>query len=133
MLHNSFLGLGESGLKTSLLVHTDLHSENILLNDKDELVAVLDFDTLIRGDHFLEFRPNLYPDPFDLRLFRKIYQERTGVKIDTNDLYRQETAQTSLSWFYHLYQLYRFLPIPDRNKKMKSDFKKKIASEKQKS
>ena len=129
LLHNSFLGLGKSGLRTSLLVHTDLHSGNVLLNDKNELVAILDFDALVRGDRFLEFRPNLYADPLDTRLFQKIYQDRTGIKIDMNDVYQQEIMRTSLSWFYSLYQLYRFLPIPDRNKKMKYAFKQKIASE----
>ena len=129
LMHNSFFGFGESGLRTSLLAHTDLHSGNVLLNDKNELVSVLDFDMLVRGDRFLEFRPNLYPDRRDMRLFKKIYQTKTGHKIDPNDLYQQEIVHHSLSWFYSLYQLYRFLPIPDRNKRMKYDFKKKIASE----
>lgn len=129
LLHNSFLGFGKSGLKTSLLTHTDLHSGNVLLNDKNELVAVLDFDTLVRGDRFLEFRPGLYEDPLDIRLFQRIYQERTGTKVCMNDVYQQEIVKTSLSWFYRLYQLYKFLPIPDRDKKMKRAFKEKISSE----
>ena len=129
LMHNSFLGFGESGSRTSLLAHTDLHSGNVLLNDKNELVAVLDFDMLVQGDHFLEFRPQLYPDPRDIRLFQKTYQETTNIKIDSDDIHRQETVKTSLSWFYHLYQIYRFLPMPDRNKKMKHAFKQKIASE----
>ena len=127
-MHNSFLGCGESGLRTSLLVHTDLHSGNILLNDKNKLVAVLDFDMLVRGDRFLEFRPKLYPNHLDNRLFQKIYQERTGIKVNMDDVCQQEITLTSLSWFYRLYQLYRLLPASDRNKKMKSDFKKKLAS-----
>lgn len=128
LMHNSFFGFGKSGLKTSLLAHTDLHSGNILLNGKNELIAVLDFDMLVRGDRFMEFRPRLYADPLDIRLFQKIYQERSGIKISMNDIYQQEIAQKSLSWFYNLYQLYRFLPIHDRNKKMKTDFNKKISS-----
>ena len=131
LMHNSFFGLGKSGLRTSLLVHTDLHSGNVLLDDKNKLIAVLDFDMLVRGDRFLEFRPRLYPNQQDILLFQRTYQERTGVKIDSNDIYQQQVVQTSLSWFYHLYQLYRFLPITNRNKKMKHDFKKKIASGKQ--
>ncbi len=129
LMHNSFFGFGESGLRTSLLAHTDLHSGNVLLNDKNELVAVLDFDDMVRGDRFLEFRPKLYPDYLDNRLFQKIYQERTGVRVDMNDVYQQEVAQSSLSWFYSLYQLYRLLPTSDRNKKMKQDFKRKMSSE----
>ena len=129
LLHNSFLGLGPSGSRTSLLAHTDLHSGNVLLNDKNELVAVLDFDMSVRGDRFLEFRPGLYADPLDVRLFQRIYQERTGIKIDMNDIYQQEMTQFSLSWFYSLYQLYQLLPIPERDQKMKHDFKQKIASE----
>lgn len=129
LMHNSFLGLGESGLRTSLLVHTDLHSGNVLLNDKNELVALLDFDDMVRGDRFMEFRPKLYPDYLDNRLFQKIYQERTGIKVNMDDVYQQEIAQNSLSWFYSLYQLYRLLPVSDRNKKMKQGFNQKIASE----
>jgi len=129
LMHNSFFGFGESGLRTSLLAHTDLHSGNVLMNDKNELVAVLDFDMLVRGDRFLEFRPGLYEDPLDIRLFQKLYQERTGLKVDMNDVYQQELVHTSLSWFYHLYQLYKLLPIPDRNRKMKQEFKRKMSSE----
>ena len=129
LMHNSFFGFGESGLRTSLLAHTDLHSGNVLLNDKNELVALLDFDNMVRGDRFLEFTPRLYPDYLDNRLFQKIYQERTGIKVDMNDVYQQELAYSSLSWFYNLYQLYKLLPVPDRNKKMKQDFKRKISSE----
>ena len=129
LMHNSFFGFGESGLRTSLLAHTDLHSGNVLLNDKNELVAVLDFDMMVRGDRFLEFRPKLYPDYLDNRLFQKIYQERTGIKVDMNDVYQQEIVRSSLSWFYNLYQLYKLLPIPDRNKKMKQDFRRKMSSE----
>ena len=118
--------MGKSGLRTSLLVHTDLHSGNVLLNDKNTLVGILDFDTMVRGDRFLEFRPNLYPNPLDMRLFQKIFQERTGVKIDSGEIYQQEIMKTSLGWFYQLYQLYRFLPIPDRDKKIKQVVKQKI-------
>lgn len=127
LLHNSILGLGKSSLKTSLLAHTDLHSGNILLNDRNELVAVLDFDMLVRGDRFLEFRPDLYEDPFDMRLFQGIYQEKTGIKINMNDIYQQEMMAKTVSWFYHLYQLYKCLPIPDRDKKMKSAFKQRVS------
>ena len=126
LMHNSFFGFGKSGLRTSLLAHTDLHSGNILLDDKNHLIAVLDFDMVVRGDRFLEFRPNLYPDPRDIHLFQKIYQERTNIKIDPNDLYQQKVVSSSLSWFYHLYQLYRFFPISERNKNMTYAFKKKI-------
>ena len=129
LLHNSFLGLGKSGLKTSLLAHTDLHSGNVLLNDKNELVAVLDFDAMVRGDRFLEFHADLYADPLDTRLFQRIYQERTGIKVDMNDVYQQEIMRSSLGWFCSLYRLYKSLPLPERNKKMKHDFKQKIASE----
>ena len=128
LMHNSFWGLGECGLRTSLLAHTDLHSGNVLLNDKNELVAILDFDDMVHGDRFMEFRPKLYPDYLDNRLFQKIYQERTGVKVNMHDVYQQEIAQSSLSWFYSLYQLYRLLPTSDRNKKMKQGLKHKIAS-----
>ncbi|MGN0919923.1 MAG: phosphotransferase family protein [Alphaproteobacteria bacterium] len=129
LMHNSFLGLGKSGLKTSLLAHTDLHAGNVLINDKNELVAVLDFDTLIRGDRFLEFRPGLYADSLDTLLFQKIYQQRTGIQIDMADIYCQERMRLSLGWFYSLYQAYRYLSIPERNRKMKHDFKRKMASE----
>ena len=130
LIHNSFLGLGKRALRTSLLVHTDLHSLNVLLNDQGKLVAVLDFDNIIRGDRFLEFRPGLYEDPLDNRLFQRVYQERTGIKIDMGDIYQQEIAQISLQWFYNLYQSYRYLTVSDRNEKMKRDFKQKIAAEK---
>ena len=129
LMHNSFFGFGESGLRSSLLAHTDLHPGNVLLNNKNELVAVLDFDDMVRGDRFMEFRPKLYEDPLDIRLFQKIYQERTGIKVDMNDVYQQEIVHTSLSWFYNLYQLYKLLPVPDRNKKMKQGFNRKISSE----
>ena len=128
-MHNSFFGFGESGLRSSLLAHTDLHPGNVLLNNKNELVAVLDIDMMVCGDRFLEFCPRLYEDPLDIRLFQKIYQERTGIKVDMNDVYQQEIVRSSLSWFYNLYQLYKLLPIPDRNKKMKQDFRRKMSSE----
>ena len=83
---------------------------------------------MVRGDRFLEFRPKLYDDPYDMRLFQKIYQERSKHKIDPNDIYQLQTSQTTLRWFCALYNLYRFLPLPERNKKMKHDFKQKIAS-----
>lgn len=123
LLHSSFLGFGKSGLRTSLLAHTDLHSGNVLLNDKNELVAVLDFDTLVRGDRFLEFRPNLYADPLDIRLFQKIYQERTNVKVDTNEIHQQEIMQDSLFWFCNLYRLYRIFPTSERDEKIKENLK----------
>ncbi|MBR6232095.1 MAG: phosphotransferase [Alphaproteobacteria bacterium] len=129
LLHNSFLGLGKSGSRTSLLAHTDLHSGNILLDDKNKLVAVLDFDMLVRGDRFLEFRPGLYPDILDNRLFQKIYQERTGIKIDMKDVYQHEIMQNSLRWFYGLYQLYQVLPARERDKKIKRALRQKVNSE----
>jgi len=128
LLHNSFVGLGKSGLKTSLLVHTDLHSGNVVLNDKDELVGILDFDMLIRGDEFLEFRPKLYDDAYDMHLFYKTYQERCGHRVDPNDIYQLEITHQTLRWFCALYNLYRFLPLSERNKRMKHDFKQKVAS-----
>ncbi len=129
LMHNSILGLGQSGLKTELLAHTDLHSGNVVLNDKDEIIGILDFDMMVRGDRFLEFRPRLYDDLFDMHLFRKTYQERTGIKIDSNDLYQQEMTKQTLSWFCALCNLYQCLPLSERNKKMKQDFKRKISSE----
>ena len=130
LMHNSFLGFGKNGLKKSLLAHTDLHSGNILLDDNNNLIAILDFDMMVCGDRFLEFRPHLYPDPQDLRLFQKIYQVRTGIKIDPNDIYQQEVAFRSSAWFYSLYQLYRLLPIPDRDKQIKRNVKQKISNTK---
>ncbi len=130
LMHNCFLGLGKSGLKTSLLAHTDLHPGNILLDDKNKLVAILDFDMMVRGDRFLEFRANLYDDPRDIPLFCKIYQKRSGHKIDPNDLYQLETAKKTLSWFWSLCALYKHLPLVERNKKMKQCLKQKIISQK---
>lgn len=130
LMHNSFLGLGKSGLKTSLLAHTDLHSGNVLLDDKGKLIGILDFDMMVRGDRFLEFRPELYEDPYDMRLFRKTYQEHTGHKIDANDLYQQDMAQKTLRWFWALCSLYQFLPLQERNKKIKHEFNQKIVQSK---
>lgn len=126
LLHNSFFGFGESGLRTSLLIHTDLHPGNILLDDKNKLIAILDFDMMVRGDRFLEFRPNLYTDPQDIDLFHKIYQRRTGIKVDSNEVSQQEITKYSLSWFYSLCKLYQFLPTSVRDRKMEYKFEKKM-------
>ncbi len=127
LLHDPYFGYGKSALRTALLAHTDLHPGNVLFNDKNELVAILDFDTMVNGDRFLEFRPNLYTDPLDIHLFQRIYQKRTGAKINMSDIYQQEIARSSLSWFYCLYQTYRSLSVPERDKRMKQAFMQKIS------
>lgn len=87
LFHDSFLGLGKSASHVDILAHSDLHSGNVLLNDRNELVGLLDFDTLGRGDRFWEFRPYLYEDSQDTLLFREIYSSRTGYRIDPKDFY----------------------------------------------
>ena len=66
--------------QNNLLCHTDLHSNNVVLDDKQRLVGLLDFDTFSRADIYAEFRPGLYQSQ-DLNLFRQIYQEQTKTTI----------------------------------------------------
>ena len=87
LFHDPFFGLGQSADKVDTLAHSDLHSGNVLLNDKNELVGLLDFDTLGRGDRFWEFRPQLYEESGDTHLFKEIYSNRTGHRINFNDIY----------------------------------------------
>jgi aminoglycoside phosphotransferase (APT) family kinase protein len=66
--------------QNNLLCHTDLHSNNVVLDGNQKLVGLLDFDTLSRADIYAEFRPGLYQTQ-DLNLFRQIYQEQTKTPI----------------------------------------------------
>ena len=87
LFHNPLFGLDKSADSTGILTHSDLHSGNVLFNDKNELIGLLDFDTLGSGDRFWEFRPKLYAGPSDTDLFREIYSARTGHRVDYKDIY----------------------------------------------
>ncbi len=116
LLHNPVLGLGKSAEKTSVLTHSDLHCGNVILNDKNQLVGILDFDTFGRGDYFWEFRPLLYEDPSDISLFQKKYTQRTGIQIDSRDSENIRQFKTTLEWLAVLYTLSRaFLPKEEHN------------------
>ena len=69
-----------------VLCHSDLHSKNVCLDEKNNLVGLLDFDTLNQGVYFSEFRPLLYRDEKDTQMFRQIYEKRSGRKISDKDL-----------------------------------------------
>ena len=125
LFHDPFFGLDKSADKTDVLAHSDLHSGNVLFNDKNELVALLDFDTLGCGDRFWEFRPKLYADSQDTSLFREIYSFRTGHRINFNDIY----AMHQLFYFGQLlasaFATYDALSPAQNIKRLKSHLKEK--------
>lgn len=88
-LLNSFLYfpvLGFDHAPKRVLSHLDLHSGNVCLDEKDNIVGILDFDTLSQGVPFGEFRPMLFRDQEDIQLFRQTYERKSGRKISDKDL-----------------------------------------------
>ena len=88
-------------LKNDLLCHTDLHSNNVVLDSKNHIIGLLDFDSLSLGDSFTEFRPNLY-DSKDLNLLRHIYQQKTSHPIDIKATKCMEELYEQAFLFYSL-------------------------------
>ena len=88
-------------LKNNLLCHTDLHSNNVVLDSKNHIVGLLDFDSLSLGDSFTEFRPNLYESK-DLNLLRHIYQQKTSHPIDVKATKCMEELYEQAFLFYSL-------------------------------
>ena len=121
---NSFFGLGKSNYKISHLSHSDLHCGNVVLNDKNKIVGILDFDTFGRGDPFWEFRPKLYTDSADIRLFQKIYSKRSQNKINQTDINNMNQCFSSLKFLYSIYALANTL-IPLNRQPLKE---KKLSS-----
>ena len=68
-------------LSYSALCHTDLHPENVILDSKNHLVGLLDWDSLCLGSPFMEFHPPLY-ELNDLNLFQQVYQRTAKTPID---------------------------------------------------
>ena len=88
-------------LKNDLLCHTDLHANNVVLDSRNHIVGLLDFDGLSLGDSFMEFRPNLY-DSKDLNLLRHIYQQKTTHPIDVKATKCMEELYEQAFLFYSL-------------------------------
>ena len=88
-------------LKNNLLCHTDLHSNNVVLDSQNHIIGLLDFDSLSLGDSFMEFRPNLY-EIKDLNLFRHIYQQKTTHPIDIKATKCMENLYKQAFFFYSL-------------------------------
>lgn len=126
LISDEHLGLGKSGLRDSLLIHTDLHPGNILLDEKNNIKAVLDFNTAVKGDHFLEFRPNLYSNPNDMKMFQEIFQQTTNVKINPNEVKQLEVLRQNLSWLSTIYKLYRLSPSGEKKQKLEFELRKKM-------
>ena len=81
-----FPGVGFERPPQRILCHSDLHSSNICLDEKDNLIGILDFDTLNQGNYFAEFRPFLYRKKEDIEMFRKIYEKRSGRTMSDRDI-----------------------------------------------
>lgn len=125
LAHNSVLGLGKCAEKTSVLTHSDLHCANVVLNDKNQLVGLLDFDTFGRGDYFWEFRPLLYEDPQDISLFKKTYTKRTGIHIDPCDIEYMRQFKSTLQWLAVLYTLSSVLSPKNERKFLRQEINKR--------
>ena len=59
MVRSSCLAADLNSEKT-VLCHCDLRPANVCLDKKNNIVGILDFDSLNRGKSFMEFRPHLY-------------------------------------------------------------------------
>ena len=125
LFHDPFFGLGQSADRTNVLAHSDLHSNNVLLNDKGELVGLLDFDTLGRGDRFWEFRPRLYADSQDTQLFKEIYSFNTGHKICSKDFYAIHQLYYFASLLGSAFEVYDTFSPTQNIKRLKQRFKNK--------
>lgn len=104
-IENAFHQKGISLNKTSLC-HLDLHAENIVLDDKNNIIGILDWDNLCLGETFMEFRTNLYK-PSDLRILRNVYQQKTHQQINPeafqcmDDLHKQMLGLFALGILTH--------------------------------
>jgi len=87
-------------LQHNILCHTDLHSGNVVLDSKNHIVGLLDWDSLCLGASFMEFHPLLYRSD-DLNLFRQIYQKCTNQNVN-------EKATKCMEELYTMLFLYAF-------------------------
>lgn len=69
-----------------VLCHTDLHSENVCLNQQGDIVGLLDFDNLCLAPRFMEFTPYLYHSN-DLKSWIQKYNRLSPQKITLQDQY----------------------------------------------
>ena len=125
LAHSSIWGLGKSGLKTSLLSHSDLHSGNVVLNDKNKIVGILDFDTFGRGEPFWEFRPHLYSYYRDIQLFQKIYSQQTNRTIDLKDIDNMKQFISSLRVLYLLFSVSNIVSLEQEKRGEKKNVPQK--------
>lgn len=98
LVHFPLIGFKEAPKR--ILCHVDLHSGNVCLDEKGKLVGLLDFDNLSQGDYFAEFCPNLYVDRNDVKMFREIYEKRSGKEISKEDIKRMDILLRVLSFVY---------------------------------
>ena len=101
IIHSSVFGFNEK-LSSSTLCHCDLRPANICLDKRDNIVGILDFDSLNRGEPFFEFRPMLYGSEnheADTKLFYHIYCHKTGYKTHPNNLKKMRRLFWSLCIF----------------------------------
>ena len=80
----------------NILCHTDLRASNICIDDHSRLVGILDFDSLNRGDRFIEFRPKLYWQKKDIELFRKIYEQCSNHTIEKEEIQEMQKIYRTL-------------------------------------
>ena len=86
------LGFDHVPQEQRILCHSDLHSANVCLDEKGNLVGILDFDTLNQGADFVEFRPFLYKKKEDALLFRQIYEKKVGKTVPDKDIRWMDTV-----------------------------------------
>ena len=104
IIHSSVFGFNEK-LPSSTLCHCDLRSANICLDKKNNIIGILDFDSLNRGEPFFEFRPMLYgtkKHEADTKLFHQIYCQRTGYPINMSNFKKMRRLFWSLCIFSSL-------------------------------
>ncbi len=88
------LQLANVPMQNNILCHSDLHCENICINDKNHICGILDFDSLTTGDDWMEFSPHLYRQK-DLALWREIYNKKAKHPLSPQAVkFMESTAKT---------------------------------------
>ena len=98
-----------------VLLHTDLHTENICFDGK-KITGILDFDSLSVGHPIFEFRPKLYKNETDLSLMLNDYITKHPSEIS------KPIAKDFLIKFHTLYFLFFMMSLVKGNKKNKTRF-----------
>ncbi|MBQ3696280.1 MAG: aminoglycoside phosphotransferase family protein [Alphaproteobacteria bacterium] len=98
-----------------VLLHTDLHAENICFDGK-KITGLLDFDSLSIGHPVFEFRPKLYKKEEDLHMILNDYIQRYPSEVS------RPVAEDFLRKFDTVFFLFFVMSLIRVNKKNKTRF-----------